>query len=77
MIIAIVKYQLQALADDTALKREHQQAELALRERILERCGTSEEALQKILALGLISRETKGSTSEPATSNHSSSECCC
>jgi hypothetical protein len=37
MIVAISKYQFQALADDTALRQEKQQADLALREKLIER----------------------------------------
>lgn len=37
MVFAIAKYQLQSLADETALKRERQQAALALKEKVLER----------------------------------------
>lgn len=37
MIFAITKYQFQLLADDTALKRERQQAEIAMRQKLIER----------------------------------------
>jgi len=37
MVVAIAKYQLQWLSDDTALRKEKQQAELALKEKLLER----------------------------------------
>ena len=37
MIVAITKYQFQLLADETALNREKQQAELALKQRMIER----------------------------------------
>lgn len=52
MILAITKYQFQFLADDTALKRERQQADLALRERLLEKHGTDLGAVEQILATG-------------------------
>src|SRR5262245_15361266 len=53
MIVAITKYQFQSLADETALKRERQQAELALRESLLERHGGDSATVEKILAMGL------------------------
>jgi hypothetical protein len=37
MIVGITKYQLQALADETALKREQQQADLAIKQKMVER----------------------------------------
>jgi hypothetical protein len=37
MIVAISKYQFQALADDTALRQEKQLSDLALREKLIER----------------------------------------
>ena len=40
MIVAIAKYQFQALADETALSREKQQAEVALKQRMIDR-GTN------------------------------------
>jgi hypothetical protein len=39
MIVGITKYQLQALADETALKREQQQADLAIKQKMVERGG--------------------------------------
>jgi hypothetical protein len=45
MIVAIAKYQFQALADDTALKRERQQAELALHEKMIGRDDAAGEPL--------------------------------
>jgi hypothetical protein len=44
MIWGITKYQLQALTDDTSLKREHQQTEAALKQKIVERGGMPSEA---------------------------------
>jgi len=41
MIFAITKYQFQLLADDTALKRERQQAEIATRQKLIERGATA------------------------------------
>ena len=37
MIVAISKYSFQALADDTAMKQEKQQSDLALRDKLIER----------------------------------------
>jgi hypothetical protein len=45
MIWAIAKYQLQALAEDTALRRERQKADLALRELLVERRTAAGEKL--------------------------------
>jgi len=51
MIIAISKFQFQLLADETILKREKQQSELALRERLIERAAASGESIESLLAL--------------------------
>jgi hypothetical protein len=55
MIVAISKYQFQALADDTALRREKQQADLALRERLIERREATDDkaSVGELLALGV------------------------
>jgi hypothetical protein len=55
MIWAISKYQLQALAEESALRRERQKADLALREKLVERrVGTGEKVpLEELLALGM------------------------
>jgi hypothetical protein len=53
MIVAITKYQFQLLADDTALKREKQERESALREKLFERHGSSPGTIEKLLAMGL------------------------
>ena len=45
MILAITWYQLQALANDTGLKREKQQAEIAMRQKAFERTATSGASL--------------------------------
>jgi hypothetical protein len=45
MIWAISKYQLQALAEETALQRERQKADLALREMLVERRTATGEKL--------------------------------
>ncbi len=50
-IFSLTKYQLQSLADDTALKREKQQAELTLRTKMLEHAKTSGASLDALLAL--------------------------
>ena len=39
MIFTIYRYQVRSLEDDTALRREQQQGELALRNRIVEKGG--------------------------------------
>ena len=54
MIVAISKYQFQALADETALKREKQQAEMSVRERLVERREADGERVSaaELLALG-------------------------
>src|SRR5262245_17930588 len=55
MIWAIAKYQLQALAEESALQRERQKADLAMREHLVaSRIGTGEKvSLEELLALGL------------------------
>jgi cell division protein FtsL len=55
MIVAIAKYQFQSLADDTALRHEKQQADLALRDRLLERREASGDkaSVEELLALGM------------------------
>jgi len=60
MIIAISKYQFQALADETALKQQKQQADLALRERFIERREASGEkaSIGELLTLGVTPSET-------------------
>ena len=45
MIYSITKYQLQALTEDTALRRERQKADLALRELLVERRTAAGEKL--------------------------------
>jgi hypothetical protein len=49
MIVAITKYQFQALADHTALKREKLQANIAYRKEVLERGGTPPTSLDDLL----------------------------
>lgn len=49
MIVAITKYQFQLLADETALKREKQQAELAMRQKAFERGSASGASLDALL----------------------------
>jgi hypothetical protein len=55
MIWAITKYQLQALTEESALQRERQKADLAMRERLVEsRVGSGEKLpLEELLALGM------------------------
>jgi len=59
MIVSITKYQLQLLADDTALKREKQQADLALRGKLIERREATGEkvSVEELLALGVSDSE--------------------
>jgi hypothetical protein len=54
MIIAITRYQFQSLSDDTALKQEKQQADLALRDKLIERREASGEkaSIAELLGLG-------------------------
>jgi hypothetical protein len=54
MIVAISKFQFQALADDTAIRQEKQQADLVLREKLIERREASGEraSIAELLALG-------------------------
>jgi hypothetical protein len=66
MIYAISRYQLQSLADDTALKRERQQAELALRTKLIERSGTSGVSLEHVLNLEVDATTSDGLDAELA-----------
>jgi hypothetical protein len=45
MILTIYRYQVRSLEDDTALRREQQQGELALRNRIVEKGGANLDEL--------------------------------
>lgn len=49
MIFTVYRYQVRALDDDTALRREQQQGELALRNRIVEKGGSGAN-LDELLA---------------------------
>lgn len=49
MIYAITKYQFQVLADETSLRREKQQAELALRQTLAERGTAGGPSLDTLL----------------------------
>lgn len=53
-ILALTKYQLQLLSDDTELKREKQQAELALRTKMIERAEATGGSLDALLALDAV-----------------------
>ncbi len=55
LILAITKYQLQALTADTDLKRERQQAELGLKEKLVGNANTPDEGLAAMLRLDVIS----------------------
>src|SRR5262245_66586978 len=54
MIIAISKFQYQLLADETSLKRDKQQAELALRERLVERAASGGASIESLLSPHLV-----------------------
>jgi cell division protein FtsL len=54
MIVAITKYQFQLLADDTALKREKQQVELSLKQKMIERGAAGASSLDHLLATDMI-----------------------
>ena len=54
MIVAITKYQFQLLADDTALKREKHQAELSLKQKMIERGAAGASSLDHLLATDMI-----------------------
>ena len=58
MIYAITRYQFQLLADDTALKREKQQAELALKKRLIESGNAGSAGLDAILAADMLPAST-------------------
>ena len=49
MIFTIYRYQVRSLEDDTALRREQQQGELALRNRIVEKGGAAGASLDELL----------------------------
>ena len=51
MIVAITKYQFQLLSDETALNREKQQAELALKQRMIERGAVGKPGTPSLEAL--------------------------
>jgi hypothetical protein len=55
LIWAVTKYQLQALTEESALQRERQKADLALREHLVaSRVGSGEKVpLEELLALGM------------------------
>ncbi|HEV3439498.1 MAG TPA: hypothetical protein VG122_19190 [Gemmata sp.] len=66
MIFSLTKYQLQSLADDTTLKREKQQAELALRTKMLEHGKTSGASPDALLALDATPPDLDGQNAELA-----------
>lgn len=51
MIYAITKYQFQLLADETSLRREKQNAEIALRQKLAERGAADGPSLDTLLKL--------------------------
>lgn len=57
MIVAISKYQLHALNEDSQLRREKQQAELALRERLMDRAAESGASVEALLELNPLTSE--------------------
>jgi hypothetical protein len=66
MIVSITKYQLQSLADETTLKREKQEREAELREKLVERHGADPDVVEKLLAMGLDDTPPDGQNSELA-----------
>ncbi len=68
MIVAISKYQFQLLADDTALKRERQQAELALKQKLVERGGKDTASLDALLRpeVGMVDEDSEQLNAELA-----------
>ena len=66
MIVAISKYQFQSLAEDSLLRREKQQAELSLRERLVERAAASGASIESLLELDLIPSEPDSRDTELA-----------
>lgn len=69
MIIAITRFQFQSLADETALKQEKQQADLALRDKLIERREANGEkaTVGELLALGTLSVENGKTDTDLAT----------
>ncbi|MBN9122157.1 MAG: hypothetical protein J0I06_23960 [Planctomycetes bacterium] len=57
IILAISKYKLQSLAEDTALRRERQKADLALRELLVERRTAAGEKLDPDELLAIVASE--------------------
>lgn len=51
MIVAISKYHFQSLTDDTQIRREKLQGELALRERVLDRAARNGGSIESLLEL--------------------------
>ena len=68
MIIAITRYQFQSLADDTVLKQEKQHADLALRDKLIERREASGEkaSITELLGLGAVSADSGKADSDLA-----------
>ena len=68
LIIAITRYQFQSLADDTELRQEKQQADLTLRDKLIERREAAGErtSIAELLALGHVPIEAGKADSELA-----------
>jgi hypothetical protein len=62
MIVTIYRYQVRALADDTTLRREQQQGELALRNRIVEKGGAAGAKLATRFGMLNLDADEIGST---------------
>lgn len=68
MIIAITRFQFQSLADETALKQEKQLADLALRDKLIERreAGGEKASIAELLGLGAHSADNGKADSDLA-----------
>ena len=68
MVIAITRYQFQSLADETTLKQEKQQADLVLRDKLIERreAEGAKATIGELLALGTHSAENGTTDTELA-----------
>ena len=68
MIIAITKYQFQALAEDATLRHEKQQSDLTLRDKLIERRESTGEkvSVQELLDLGTPPAEPEAVNAELA-----------
>ena len=60
LIAAITKFQFQALADATELEREKLQAELALKQAVVERAASAAEGVEALRKLDEAARAAEG-----------------